>query len=413
MEKKIEAFLAGPHCIVGLVGDVGTGKRHAVCATALAKGWKVQCHDRAQRSLDYLRWGAHVLDDAGLCRAVHVVCNADCENDWSFVPRLSPGVKVVCLANDVQALKKGAATAPESNFEILRMPKLSTDQMSKHLFHEEHWCAVVATRLSKLAAGDWRVLRTWERLVRESAVDVSTMDDAAFEEWSARAHKDQFVTCHPSLTANRLLNGEARENANLAERMMDHQTACFVQANVGLHCGTIEEMETMATAAVDSDMMRAAGEEQLGLSYYARAVGSLSGPRVQHSFGKYGDPWKVASSEGIAHVRTSFAERRPWLQGLKQRISREQQAKSAGKPAPKRKAAAKRRSAPKQHRKATTIVSESRGASENLVTESREAAAFCPRWRVLDCDGEPRVKSQHKLSDFPREDTAKCHVHHN
>jgi len=168
------------------------------------------------------------------------------------------------------------------------------------------------------------------------------MDDAAFEEWSARAYKDQFDTCHPSLTANRLLNGEARENANLAERMMDHQTACWVQANVGLHCRTIEEMETMATAAVDSDMIRAAGEEQLGLSYYARAVGSLSGPRVQHSFGKYVDPWTVANNEGVANVRTSFAEMHP--RGIQQRIAQAQRIsdEAVEKPAPKRKAAAKK-----------------------------------------------------------------------
>ena len=340
--RHVEAFLAGPHCIVGLVGDVGTGKRHTVCALALAKGWKVQCHDRAHGALDYLRWGTHVFGAAGLCRTVHVVCNADCERDWSFVPRLCPGVKVVCLANDAQALKKGAATAPESNFEILRMPKLSMDQMTRHLFHEEDWCALVATRLSKLAAGDWRVLRTWESLVRESGADVSAMDDAAFEEWSARAYKDQFVTCHPSLTANRLLNGEARENVALAERMLDHQTASWVQANVGLHCGTIEEMETVAAAAVDWDMLRAAGEEQLGLSYYARATGSLSGPHVQHSFGKYADPWKVASSEGIASVRTSFAEMYP--RGIQQRTAQGQRTldEAVEKPAPKRKAAAKK-----------------------------------------------------------------------
>ena len=74
--------------------------------------------------------------------------------------RLRLGTKVVCIANDAHALKKGAAGVPNGEFKIVYMPKLTAAQMAQHLFHEEDWDAVVAKRLAKLSAGDWRQLQT-------------------------------------------------------------------------------------------------------------------------------------------------------------------------------------------------------------------------------------------------------------
>ena len=106
IRERVRTFLEGTQRVLALVGPSGTGKLYATQQAARDAGLACVEHDRAQGVINYDLWGATTLANGGLARTLNILCNADSETDFSFVARMPQGRKVVCIANDGQALAK-------------------------------------------------------------------------------------------------------------------------------------------------------------------------------------------------------------------------------------------------------------------------------------------------------------------
>ena len=247
LRQRVGTFLDGPDRILALVGPSGTGRLYATHQAAGDRGLVCIVHDRAQGSIDYNRWGAPTLADRGLAPSVQLLCNADCETDFSFIARLPQGSKVVCIANDGLALAK-------AKIPIERVNPLTPDAMAKILFLEHGWDALVAQRLSRLAQGDWRQVFTVRRALE--GVDISAASEEEFAQALARMTRDTTLEGHPSLRVHQLFSGQVRGNL---EAYACPDVLAWGERNLGATCATLEDMAAMQEAAVTCDVLLTGG----------------------------------------------------------------------------------------------------------------------------------------------------------
>ncbi len=146
VQKQLADFLRGRNHVLAVVGAVGSGKKHAIAqAVQGAAGMSMVTHDHALHPVDFRRLGACLLGDGGCAPAVHVVCGADSLSDYSWTGTVAGKVILVCH-DAPKALR-------ESGVPIVRV-RMTSETMTKYLFHEEGWDAEAATRAAKLARGD-------------------------------------------------------------------------------------------------------------------------------------------------------------------------------------------------------------------------------------------------------------------
>ena len=247
LRQRVRSFLDGPATCVALVGPCGTGKLYATQQAARDKGFVCVVHDRAQGAINYSLWGAPTLADGGLARTLNILYNADCETDFAFAARLPPGSKVICIANDGQALAK-------AKIPIERVNPLTPDAMAKILFLEHGWDALVAQRLSRLAQGDWRQVFTVRRALE--GVDISAASEEEFAQALARMTRDTTLEGHPSLRVHQLFSGQVRGNL---EAYACPDVLAWGERNLGATCATLEDMAAMQEAAVTCDVLLTGG----------------------------------------------------------------------------------------------------------------------------------------------------------
>ena len=202
IRERVKSFLDGTQRALAIVGPSGTGKLYATRQAARERGLTCIVHDRSQGSINYRLWGAATLADRGLARTLNILCNADCEIDFSFVGRLPPGSKVVCIGNDGQELAK-------AKIPIERVNPLAPDAMAQILFAEMDWDALTAQRLSRLARGDWRQVFAARRALEGSGVDISAASEEEFAQALERMRRDKALEAHPTLRVHQLFNGLA------------------------------------------------------------------------------------------------------------------------------------------------------------------------------------------------------------
>ena len=228
---------------------------------------------------------------------------------------------------------------------MMRDPRLTAGAMTKYLFHELGWDAEVATHAAKQAGGDWNQLALYSP-----------------ETACAQGTKDDFSLCSapPSFVANQVLNGVAP-----ADCATDPRVVAWVDANLGLHCASVEEMahkqELMATSAgwcFDGN--------PIGPELFVRAA-QHKAARVQYADGKYINPWEHDQGE-VREIGDSFKRRRTtYASSLKERALLDESSKddfrAVAKKAAKSRAKAKAKGKARSKAKDVAMSKPERGAA--------------------------------------------------
>ena len=131
VRKQIADFLRGKKNVLAVVGDVGSGKKHAITqAVQGVAGMRMVTHDHALHPVDFRRLGACLLGDDACLLAVHVVCGADSMSDYSWMGKMAG--KVILVSHDASKALRA------SGVPIVRVPKMTAEAMTKYLFHEDY-----------------------------------------------------------------------------------------------------------------------------------------------------------------------------------------------------------------------------------------------------------------------------------
>ena len=346
---KIKNSLRGRDVILGVAGEPGAGKLHAAQLACQELGFQTTILDRTQGAIQYNRLGPCALADGGLARIATIVCGADAETAWPDPSNYAEGTKLLFIANDVQHMKK----AP---FPLVRLDRPSADAMAKILFLDQGWPATRATRLAKLAAGDWRQLGVLQALFKNTDMDNPTDDE--FQQLLQGTKKDQrpLLDAPPSAAVHQLFSGYAAAS-NTVDDYADHSVLVWAEANKDVVCNSIEEMAALQAELAVSDVLMAGGENQLGLETFARAAANAAKPNLRYDFTKYRNPWATRKDTPAAvEIRKSWMREGPFSKRERARLASTQERGGAppDKPARKRgaptgttKSAAKHRASPK------------------------------------------------------------------
>ena len=288
--------------VLALVGTSGCGKHHAIAKVAEQGGVAVVRHDLAQGAVALSRLGACQLSISGLARAVHVLGNASEQflRDYTWVK--STLAKVVLVADDVGPSMRA------SKVQVVRMQAMTAQAMAKSLFHDGDWDAETATRCAQLAMGDWHKLGSTVQLLRPDhrlAIHSSSDSVLASSRNDATSRSE-----HPSLYANRLLNGQA---SNI-QQAFDLEVIAWAQSNLGLHCASVEEMASRQEAIAFADVLQASARSNqevdlVGSDLCERAL-HQPGRTVQYAYGLYVNPWQRTDSGAVQLISDSFSKRK-------------------------------------------------------------------------------------------------------
>ena len=306
VRKQIADFLRGKKNVLAVVGDVGSGKKHAITqAVQGVAGMRMVTHDHALHPVDFRRLGACLLGDDACLLAVHVVCGADSMSDYSWMGKMAG--KVILVSHDASKALR------ESGVPIVRVPKMTAEAMTKYLFHELNWPAEDALRAARVAGGDWHQLRAQQQF--ETTAGGEPEQSNPRDVCSA---KDERLAEPPCFIANRLLNGTAPESCPL-----DATTISWVEANMPMHCdGDLEvlaqKQELLATSATGLFAGSPTAEE-----LFTRAAGFRL-KRMHYQHGLYKNPWGKDDA-AVQEIAESFKRRRTtFTDGLKERARREE-----------------------------------------------------------------------------------------
>ena len=200
--------------------------------------------------------------------------------------------------------------------------------MEKILFQEQGWGALAARRLSRLAQGDWRQLKTLARLFNDAGFNVSTQDEEEFAEACERMARDRKHDCHPSLRVHSIFNGSGRQE--------DHEDPAVLpwgERNLGVTCETLESMVTMQEAAATADLLCNGGEFELGLDHFARSAACLGQTGLRYDYARFANPWSAPAATATTKAfRDSVARMEPSTKRAKRRLGDENQPDDAPKP---------------------------------------------------------------------------------
>ncbi len=314
MHKVVAAFLDGHAACMGLCGPVGCGKLHLVEKVARAMGWQHQIIDRSQGAINWSRLGQHTLGGNGLIPSLYIVCNAK-ETSWDFLPRLTG--KFVFIANDEQQL----AGLKKAKIPVEKLKKPSVDQMTTTLFLEHDWPVEKAKRLSQLAEGDWRRLWALDKLFRGAKVDVASASEDEFQASLATMAKDKRLDVHPTMAVYDLFSGASDKKRQPLENYADMGTLSWGEANLGVACGSVDDMLLMQESAVLCDVLMSTDDadagfaRDLGLDHFVRSAAAQARAGLRYDYQSYANPWsKVAKS--VEPIRASYDETRSsnwWL----------------------------------------------------------------------------------------------------
>ena len=334
VRKQIADFLRGKKNVLAVVGDVGSGKKHAITqAVQGVAGMRMVTHDHALHPVDFRRLGACLLGDDACLLAVNVVCGADSMSDYSWMGKMAG--KVILVSHDASKALR------ESGVPIVRVPKMTAEAMTKYLFHELNWPAEDALRAARVAGGDWHQLRAQQQF--ETTAGGEPEQSNPRDVCSA---KDERLAEPPCFIANRLLNGTAPESCPL-----DATTISWVERNLPVHCEDLEEMarrQEMLAISAEGLLAGSPTAEEL----FTRAAGFRS-KRMHYQHGLYTSPWEEDGA-AVQEIAESFKRRRTtFIDGLKERARREESGSGsrdtvttksgATKPKPRVKAKAKAR----------------------------------------------------------------------
>ena len=337
VRKQIADFLRGKKNVLAVVGDVGSGKKHAITqAVQGVAGMRMVTHDHALHPVDFRRLGACLLGDDACLLAVHVVCGADSMSDYSWMGKMAG--KVILVSHDASKALR------ESGVPIVRVPKMTAEAMTKYLFHELDWPAEEALRAARAACGNWHQVRAQQQFEATAGGEQSNPRDVC-------SAKDERLAEPPCFIANRLLNGTAPEACPL-----DATTISWVERNLPVHCEDLEEMarrQEMLAISAEGLLAGSPTAEEL----FTRAAGFRS-KRMHYQHGLYTSPWEKDDA-AVQEIAESFKRRRTtFTDGLKERARREEGCSGsrdtlttksgATKPKPRVKAKAKARAKKEQ-----------------------------------------------------------------
>ena len=145
---------------------------------------------------------------------------------------------MILIGNDGQAMKRAKITV-----EHVRRPTIA--EMTRTLFCDHGMDVTKAQRLSHLSNGDWRALRMLEAYFAQ--VDVASLAEGEFELAVASTAKDKprAEAMHPSFATHILFSGQADKHCGGLEELADYGVLAWGERNLGVACGTIEEMARM------------------------------------------------------------------------------------------------------------------------------------------------------------------------
>ena len=314
-KARIESFLRGRGVALGVVGEPGSGKIHAAQLAAKAAAFETTILDRTQGPIHYNRLGAQTLGERGLTKTAFVICGADAETSWPD-PKASPeGAKIIFIGNNCRAEMKRAS------LQVEQVNRPSPEDMTKTLFLDQDWDVTVAQRFARLSGGDWRQLRALEMLFQN--VDVASLSDDEFQRLllDTKADKNPLLDTPPSAAVHQLFSGHAAKSHAL-EHYADHSVLMWAEANKDIVCNSLEEMASLAEAAVFSDVLMSGGENQLGLETFARTAACATRPNMRYDFKRYRSPWASgkATPEAVA-IREGWKRQASWAKRQRDRLA--------------------------------------------------------------------------------------------
>ena len=238
--------------------------------------------------------------------SLFIICNAK-ETSWDFLPKLAG--KFVFVTNDEQQM----AGLKKAKVAIEKLKKPTAEQMTKALFLEHEWPVEKAKRLSQLAEGDWRRVWVLEQLFRDASIDLATASDDDFQEALATMTKDNVLDVHPTLKVHQLFSGAGAKQR--LENYTDTETLAWGEANLGVVCGTVGDMLTMAESAVTCDVLMSAAEDDglarsLGLDHFARSARSIAGDGLgYYDYRRFSNPY-AKDAESVGLIKDSYDKTR-------------------------------------------------------------------------------------------------------
>ena len=206
---------------------------------------------------------------------------------------MPPGSKVICIANDGQALAK-------AKIPIEGVKPLTPEAMTKILYMEADWEAVAAQRVSRLAQGDWRQVANLKRLFDGAGIDLSGRSEEDFQAALKQMSRDRHTECHPSLRAHQMFSGNVRDLESYARP----DVLAWGECNLGLTCkNSLESMANMQEAAATADVLCTGGQYELGLDHFVRSAAALYQTGVPYEYATWSNPWAAPTEKTTKPTR--------------------------------------------------------------------------------------------------------------